>query len=64
MAAVIGREFDTAVLESASDIDGEALLERIEPALLEGLVSEVATSGICASPTPSFRNPTAVLAAY
>ncbi|WP_433611033.1 BTAD domain-containing putative transcriptional regulator [Prescottella agglutinans] len=39
VAAVIGREFDAAVLESAADIDGETLLERIEPALLEGLVS-------------------------
>lgn len=43
VAAVIGREFDAAVLESASDIDGETLLERIEPALLEGLVSEGAS---------------------
>jgi DNA-binding SARP family transcriptional activator/tetratricopeptide (TPR) repeat protein len=41
LAAVIGREFDTAVLERAGQTDGEALLELLDEALSLRAIEEV-----------------------
>lgn len=42
MAALAGREFDLAVLEAAANLDPEPALERVEAALMAGLVVEAA----------------------
>ncbi len=44
-AAVVGREFDGAVLAAVTDTDEDTLLDRIDPAVAAGLVSERGSQG-------------------